>query len=103
MVQEFKNVFIESIDKHCSSALYTRKYRILDNMLEDIKIFETLSAFDSSSREQFYVHMHQAYKLNSQRRRSRMMRKVALLERNYEIGLSYGKNGDDGTLGQGDV
>lgn len=47
--KEFKKMVRDAFDEHCDSGLYTLKYHLLENMVEEIKRFETLSNLDGNA------------------------------------------------------
>lgn len=90
-IKEFKKMLLETIDEHYNFCQYTLKYYLLDHMVDHIQKFETLSVLGSSAYDHFNVLIKQSTRRSLQRRQSRMMETVKVLERNYERVLPYGK------------
>lgn len=98
-VKEFKRELVERFDDHCESGLYTLKFHLLDHMVEDIRKFGTLSVLDGSPFEHFNVHIKQAYRKTSQRRSTRMMETVGVIERRYDGRCGYVGEKGNGRMG----
>lgn len=61
-VKGFRRMLVERFDEDLNSGLYTSKYSLRDEMVEEIQRFEMLSVSDSSSYEYLHVHINQAFR-----------------------------------------
>lgn len=96
-LRECKRKVVVLFDEHFDSSRYTPKYHLPDHLVHDTEIFRTPFFLDSSLYKFLRVRIKQTYDEPSQRRRTRSMVAVSVIERGYKMALSYGKK-DGGKL-----
>lgn len=99
-VKDFNWVPVYSFDKHCTSGLYTLKYRLLDCMVNDHRTSETLSVFDRGPDQRFSSYIKHTYKRALQRRKAEKKESVKVLRRAYKRVLEYEEKSISGKLGR---
>lgn len=75
-VTEFKRILVETFVEPCTSALYTLKYHLLDQLVEYKRRLGLIPVQHSSPHEHFNVHINQVFKRTLQRSRIQMMETV---------------------------
>lgn len=76
MVTVFKGMLAEMLTKHNDSELYILKYHSIDDMVKEIKIFETLSVLDSNPHKHFSVYIKYDYRNIWKSRQTQMIETV---------------------------
>lgn len=71
-------------------------------MVEDIQKVGTIPVLDSSSYKHFSAYINKPYKKPFQKRQTRKMERVNVMERSYEMAISYNNKDDSGKLGRSD-
>lgn len=66
----------ETFDKRRDSCPYTRKKYLLDHLVEDVRLFGTLSILDCSSFEHFIMHLDQSFRIYLQRTQTRKLEDI---------------------------
>lgn len=91
-------------DERYDLCLYTLEYHVHVQIPVYGKRFGTLSVFESSPHEYVTVLIKQAraHRKTLQRRQRRMNETISVMEKSYEMALSYLKHENDGKLGRGD-
>lgn len=84
-VNRFKILLVETFSKHCTSDLFTLKFRLRDHAVEDLHVFNTLSVFYAASFERYDGDFKQAYKQRSQRRVTCMKETVSRVIRQQDM------------------
>lgn len=87
-MRAFKRVLVEIFDEHCDLGLYMLKYYLSGRMVGDPRKLETLSILASSPYEHFHAHTKRSYSRILQRRRTRIMETVNVLQRRYKTALT---------------
>lgn len=59
-IEEFQSLLVRTFGEHCNSGLYILKFHLLDHVVEDLRLFGTLSVLDASRFEQYSVSIKQA-------------------------------------------
>lgn len=83
-VKNVKKQLMETFGERCDTRLLTVKHHLGDRLTEDIRIFGTLSALDSSLCEHFNLHIRHEYQTTLQRRRTKTMETVSMMGSIYE-------------------
>lgn len=80
------------------SGLYDLTYLLLNDMVEDLRIFETLSLLDCSFFDHYNLYIMQAYRKTSLEIRALTLETVILLEKRNEREPPYDKKDIGGSL-----
>lgn len=89
-------------DELYNFGLDTLKDHLVYHMMEDIRILKSVSVLYSSTYAHFNVNIKQAYITTFQRRRTRTIEAVDVMEGSYEKRLSYARREVNGRMGRGE-
>lgn len=79
VVKVIKRILEEMFGEHGDFSLYTIKYDLLDDTVEDIQRLGKLSVLDRSPHKNYNVQISQGYNRTSRRVRTRMMESVNMM------------------------
>lgn len=82
-VDAFKRMPVDTFDEHCKWGLYVLKSHLHDHIMEDRRKFETVSILVRSPYEHFKVPIDHLRREALQRRQTRMIEIVDILQRAY--------------------
>lgn len=64
-MRDFKKTFLELFSPVCTSRVYTVEFHLLDHLVEYIKKVWHILVLDTSTYDQFNVHIKTAYRGSS--------------------------------------
>lgn len=54
-------MYVKTFDTPCGSGLHNLKYHVLDHLVKDILIFETVHVLDRSPYKYYHIHVRDAH------------------------------------------
>lgn len=57
-----EELLVPTFSEHCNSGIYVMKFRLLHHVIEDLLELDTLSVVETSSFEQYHLHVTHAYR-----------------------------------------
>lgn len=67
----FKKTVVEAFVEHCNTGHYTLNFHLLDNVIENLRRFETLGVLNAPPSESYVVHIEKPYHKTSRRMKAK--------------------------------